>query len=81
MSAGTDGKLTYASAGVDIEAGNEAVRRIKALVETTRRPDTFSRALMNKETSGGELNLAPSVSPDGKRLVFISERSRFSLAP
>ena len=37
MSAGTD--LTYASAGVDIEAGNEAVRRIRALVETTRRPE------------------------------------------
>ncbi|PRP91971.1 Phosphoribosylformylglycinamidine cyclo-ligase [Enhygromyxa salina] len=31
--------LTYAGAGVDIEAGNEAVRRIKALVETTRRPE------------------------------------------
>lgn len=31
--------LTYADAGVDIEAGNEAVRRIRALVETTRRPE------------------------------------------
>ncbi len=35
----SEAKLTYASAGVDIAAGNEAVRRIKALVETTRRPE------------------------------------------
>ncbi len=38
MTAGKS-ELTYASAGVDIEAGNEAVRRIKALVQTTRRPE------------------------------------------
>lgn len=31
--------LTYASAGVDIDAGNEAVRRIKALISSTRRPE------------------------------------------
>ena len=31
--------LTYASAGVDIDAGNEAVRRIKAMVAGTRRPE------------------------------------------
>jgi phosphoribosylformylglycinamidine cyclo-ligase len=33
------GALTYASAGVDIDAGNEAVRRIKAMVAGTRRPE------------------------------------------
>jgi len=33
------GTLTYASAGVDIDAGNEAVRRIKAMVAGTRRPE------------------------------------------
>lgn len=39
MSGAAKRPLTYAGAGVDIEAGNEAVRRIKALVETTRRPE------------------------------------------
>ncbi len=34
-----DEGLSYRSAGVDIEAGNEAVRRIKALVAQTRRPE------------------------------------------
>ena len=32
-------ELTYAGAGVDIEAGNEAVRRIRDMVATTRRPE------------------------------------------
>ena len=31
--------LTYSGAGVDIDAGNEAVRRIKKMVATTRRPE------------------------------------------
>jgi phosphoribosylformylglycinamidine cyclo-ligase len=34
--------LSYRGAGVDIEAGNEAVRRIKALVASTRRPEQVS---------------------------------------
>lgn len=33
------GPLTYRAAGVDIDAGNEAVRRIRALVARTRRPE------------------------------------------
>jgi phosphoribosylformylglycinamidine cyclo-ligase len=37
-----DGGLSYRGAGVDIEAGNEAVRRIKALVAGTRRPEQVS---------------------------------------
>ncbi len=31
--------LTYAASGVDIEAGNEAVRRIQRMVSRTRRPE------------------------------------------
>ncbi len=34
--------LTYREAGVDIDAGNEAVARIKRLVATTRRPEQIS---------------------------------------
>ncbi|MEM6296420.1 MAG: phosphoribosylformylglycinamidine cyclo-ligase [Myxococcota bacterium] len=37
--AGANKPLSYRDAGVDIDAGNEAVRRIKALVASTRRPE------------------------------------------
>ncbi len=38
MGESTTRSLTYADAGVDIDAGNELVRRIKPLVSATRRP-------------------------------------------
>jgi hypothetical protein len=47
--------------------------------ETTRQADTFGKPLMTRQTSGGDINLAPSISPDGKRMVFLSERSLFSI--
>lgn len=37
--AGEDEGLSYRAAGVDIDAGNEAVRRIRAMVARTRRPE------------------------------------------
>ena len=39
----------------------------------------MARALITSEDSGGDLNVAPALSPDGKRLVFLSERSLFSI--
>jgi Tol biopolymer transport system component len=54
-------------------------RTYAAVIETTRRPDAFAQALITRQRSGGELNLAPSLSPDGKRVVFLSERSLFSI--
>jgi Tol biopolymer transport system component len=57
----------------------ETRRTYAALFETTRRPETFARTLMNEKTGGGELNLAPALSPDGKRMVFLSSRSRLSI--
>ena len=47
--------------------------------ETTRKPDAFGRAAFTEKTTGGKMNLSPAISPDGKRVVFLSERSRFSI--
>jgi Tol biopolymer transport system component len=70
--------------GVDEETltrdWHEETRRTYAsIIETTRRPDAFGRPLMTRQSSGGNLNLAPALSPDGKRMVFLSERSLFSI--
>src|SRR5687767_12406642 len=70
--------------GVDEETftteWHEATRRTYApFFETTRKPDAFARALITGAGTGGDLNLAPALSPDGKRLVFLSEKSLFSI--
>jgi Tol biopolymer transport system component len=57
----------------------ETQKTYAALFESTQKPETFARTLMNEKTSGGSLNLAPALSPDGKRMVFLSERSRLSV--
>ena len=50
-----------------------------AVYETTKPPSAFGRALISRDTGGGEINLSPAISPDGKRIVFLSERSLFSI--
>src|SRR5919106_1278615 len=47
--------------------------------ETTRPASDFGRSLITSEMGGGEMNLAPALSPDGRRVVFLSERSLFSI--
>lgn len=57
----------------------------KSAMETHYRPlltDTLDRQTGRKITFGrnaGRMNLSPSVSPDGKYVVFLSERDVFSL--
>jgi Tol biopolymer transport system component len=55
-----------------------------AIAESTRAPADFGRPVIaapETETGrrGGGLNIGPALSPDGKRLVFLSERSRVSI--
>lgn len=70
--------------GVDEETftaeWHEATHRTYApFFETTRRAEAFGRPLITSDGTGGDINLAPALSPDGKRLVFLSERSEFSI--
>jgi Tol biopolymer transport system component len=70
--------------GVDAETftrdWHEATRATYApFLETTRIADAFGRALITRAGSGGTLNVGPALSPDGRRLVFLSERSLFSI--
>jgi hypothetical protein len=49
------------------------------LFEQTSRPIDYGRPLMTPDISGGTLNIAPALSPDGSKLVFLSERDLFSI--
>jgi Tol biopolymer transport system component len=59
---------------------HDATRRAyAAFFETTRKPSTFGRAIITREMNGGEMNVSPAISPDGRRLVFLSSRSQFAI--
>jgi Tol biopolymer transport system component len=46
--------------------------RLLPVVGLTDRPRTFAQALLTPEISDGEIFLAPTLSPDGKNIVFFS---------
>jgi Tol biopolymer transport system component len=45
----------------------------------TSKPSDYGPSLISSKNGGGELNVSPVLSPDGKRLVFFSERDLFSI--
>jgi WD40 repeat protein len=58
----------------------EAVHRAYAgFLEAQRDPQYYGPELVSKKRGGGELNLGPALSPDGKRIVFLSEKDLFSI--
>ena len=54
---------------------HEALRQRHATRTSAPRP----AALISSRAGGGRLNLAASLSPDGRRMVFLSERDQFSI--
>lgn len=59
---------------------HEATKKSFAAVYETARPaSAFGRALITREQGGGDMNVTPAISPDGKRVVFLSEKSLFSI--
>ena len=45
--------------------------------DTTARPIGFS--LINNKNNGGSMNLSPTISPNGKYVVYLSEQDMFSI--
>jgi hypothetical protein len=57
-----------------------ATRRAYAgVIEAAGKPQAFGQPLITRERGGGDINVAPSLSPDGARMVFLSEKSLFSI--
>ena len=59
---------------------HDATRKsFAAVYETTKPANAFGRTLISRDSGGGDMNLGPALSPDGKRVVFLSEKSLFSI--
>lgn len=59
---------------------HEALRdAYRPVTEATMPPDSFGSPMLTEETVGGEVNLGASLSPNGEKVAFLNERSRFSI--
>jgi len=48
------------------------------LMEGRTPPDSAGQKVLSPETNGGEINISPALSPDGRYVAFISEQELFS---
>jgi phosphoribosylformylglycinamidine cyclo-ligase len=77
------GGMTYAAAGVDIEAGEEAVRRIAEAVRSTRRPEVaselggFAGAFRLGRAGGGDVLLVASTDGVGTKAAVAAATGRY----
>jgi Tol biopolymer transport system component len=57
----------------------EVVDYFASIADETQDPEDFGRRVIYEEHTGGQLNLGPSISPDGQQVVYVSERGRFAI--
>lgn len=59
---------------------HEAIRAAYApVLASTMPPAEVGQVVIAGDRAGGDLNVAPAISPDGRYIAFISERSLFSI--
>ena len=68
--------------GLNLEEFNERWKKdIKRVywpdIETTQDPDEYAKRLTNPKKDGGFYNTSPSISPQGNRIAFITNRDFF----
>jgi Tol biopolymer transport system component len=62
------------------QAWHAALRSAAERVAQRAQPaERFGRVVTPEQAVGGDLNVSPSLSPDGRRVAFLSERSLFSI--
>jgi Tol biopolymer transport system component len=49
------------------------------LVKVTKSPSDYGSEVISRKHGGGDLNVGPVISPDGKNLIFFSEKSLFAI--
>ncbi|HEX2164912.1 MAG TPA: BamA/TamA family outer membrane protein [Thermoanaerobaculia bacterium] len=49
------------------------------VIAARQRPEEVSELVLSSERTGGDLNVAPAISPDGRRVAFLSTRDLFSV--
>jgi Tol biopolymer transport system component len=80
---GLDSAFVYALGIRPDSLSKEWIQSIKdtylPLVEGRTPSDEAGRTVLTRESTGGDLNLAPAVSPDGKWIAFLSERDLFNI--
>lgn len=54
-------------------------RAYEPVLASTTPPAEAGRRIVTSADLGGELNVGPAVSPDGRKIAFLSERSLFSI--